>query len=634
METLSSEEFEQRYGQGSVSQFPTATSRIKKPISNRIADVLGLGGAVDVFSTVAARSGIGPQTGEEGRAAFERPSLKERLGAAFQTAAVPGAALITGGSSVLGQVAAGGLTGYLFDVGSDLIKDKSLGEILLPGVGTAAGTLVPPLFKGVGATAGLAAGLVKRGVQAVGDSGAGQIVEEVAERVPRAFGRITERLESAQERAERIRTSSPEIGNAIKAGVDDVVIQAIEQADDPTKEAYRRMIEIAEEPRTGLKPATRPESVAGEVASEQYTLLDRQRQQVGTRIGEAVDRLSEQQGRVDVVPSQRQMRDILRINGIMPDISGVLQFQGTKYTPAQRAVIQQLYELATEGGEQMTARQIYNKDQLFSQLQRETRFGDVGDIIIDVPEGSMSLFRAFRNIYSNQLDQIAPEIRDLNAQYRKLRTLQDDVERSIVKSGNFQTTQNADPAEFAQTNLRRLFSDAQSAADYRQIYENLDVLSRELGYTGPRADDLAGFAQRLREIYPETVPETGFSGGISTGIRDVIGKVLRSGTPDVRDQQKALKELLGITEEQVMNPGQALAGAPLATDEENDTGASLVALAGLFTGKPSKAAVKQAEETLQSYYTQYIRAQDKNVKKRLYKIYTDALKSFNKWSND
>jgi len=545
METISQKEFESRYGQGSLSDFKNLKER-KKPFSNTITDVLGLGGAVDTFGSLIARG----RATEEEKQFIEKPTAGQVVGAGLQTAAIPAAALITGGGSLLGQAAAGAGVGYLFDVGSDLIEQKSAAETITPGVGTLAGMVAPPALRGIGAGlnkgTGFIVGAAKRGASAVRDTGLGQVAGELLERVPRAVGRGVDKVAEAKARAERLKTATPEVQTAIKSGLDDVVIDAVEQADDATKEAYKRMVEIAEQPRSGLRPATRPESVAGEVVSDQYTILDSQRKEVGKQIGEVVDELSKQKGAVDVLPAQRTMRDILRQNGILPDASGTLKFEGTKYTPAQRTVIQQLYKLATEGGEQLTPRQVYNKDQLFSQLQRETRFSDVGDVIIDVPEGSMSLFRAFRNVYSSQLDQIAPEIASLNKQYRQLKILEDDLEKSIVKSGNFETTKGVDPAEFAQTNLRRLFSDAQSAADYRQIYDNLDAVTRELGYQGPRADDLAGFATRLRQIYPETTPETSFSGGISGGVRNVIGNVLKMGEADVVDQQKALKILLGF----------------------------------------------------------------------------------------
>ena len=101
-----------------------------------------------------------------------------------------------------------------------------------------------------------------------------------------------------------------------------------------------------------------------------------------------------------------------------------------------------------------------------------------------------------------------------------------------------------DAAEFAQTNLRRILSDAQSASAYREILEEMDALSRTLGYKGARADDLIAFATEMRKLFPETIPPTGFSGGIRTGLIDITQKVLEAGKPGIKDQQKALRELI------------------------------------------------------------------------------------------
>jgi hypothetical protein len=567
MQTISKEEYKQKYGAQSLSKFSESNRmrfNIPQPQSfmdkvgagaEKVTDAVGLGGAVDVFGSHLARMGVGAQTAAEGKEFIQKPTTGQTIGAVAQTAAVPLGAAITGGSSIGGQVLAGASAGYLYDVGSDLIEQKDAAETITPGIGTVVGAAVPPAVRGFGAGLSRGTGAIAGAAKTVADAvptpnlgGAGQIAKEYVGRIPRAIERGREAIKTAQERGAMMEKATPQVKMAVQSGLDDVVIQTTQNADEPTKEAYRKMVKIAEQPRTNLRPSQRPESVAGEAASEQYKLLETQRRTVGSQIGDAVDVLSTQKGKVDVLPAQRQMRDVLRQNGILPDASGKLQFQGTKYTPSQRQAIQQLYELATEGGEQLTPRQVYDKDQLFSKLQREARFGEVGDIMIDVPEGSMSMFRAFKNIYANQLDTIAPEIRDLNKQYRLLKNLLDDTEASIVKSGNFETTGNVDPAEFAQTNLRRLFSDAQSAADYRKIYENLDALSRELGYKGARADDLAGFAQRLREIYPETVPETSFGGGISGGIMNVVNRLMDVGAPNVQDKQKALKALLEVTD--------------------------------------------------------------------------------------
>ena len=577
MERLSAQDFQKQYGAEALSQFKLPNQREgsfveKKPLANRVAEGIGLGKAVDVFGTEIARAFAPNETRR-----FIEPNKPGQLaGATAQTLAIPASALLTGGGSLAGQIAVGGATGYLYDVGSDLAEGEDVAEVLTPGLGTAVGAIAPPVIRGAVSSIRQATGLVAQGARRVAEAlptpevpaGIKQIGTEIAERAGRGVEKVGEAIDEAGVRRARIESAPPLVQNALKANVDDVLITAVEEADEPTKQAYRKMVEIAEAPRTGLRPAVRPESVAGDAVADQYKILDTQRKTVGSQIGDAVDELSKK-GTVDVLPAQRQMRQLLLTNGIKPDISGRLIFTGSPLTPKQQTLVQQLYELSTQA-EQLSPRQVYNMDKLFSQLQREARFDNLDNIYLTTPEGEINAFRAFRNIFSNQLDQIAPDIAPLNKQYAQLRNLQDDIEATIIKRGNYDSTRNVDPGEFAQTNLRRAFSDATSAADYRALADKLDAYARGNGYAGANPLDLAGFAQRLRNVYPETVPETSAQGLFGGGIKGIAEKILKLGAPDVTDQQKALKKLLDIADEQASVPSEALAGGAVGftPDEE------------------------------------------------------------------
>jgi len=392
-------------------------------------------------------------------------------------------------------------------------------------------------------------GVVGRGKTAISEalpSGLKQTVSEFGERIPRLGGRVRERVEQASVRAERIRNATPATQKAIKSGVDDRIIDFVDDVKlnaPDTLSDYKEIVDLAE--NVGARGAARPEFIAGQRAAEQYKLADKARKDVGGKIGEAVDALSKKQGAVNILPAQRNLRILLSQNGIQPTKGGKLVFEATEYTPAQQKKIQELYDIATKS-ENFTARQIWGFDKQFSQLQRTARFdSEIGDIFIKTADGGdTSIFKAFRDVYSGELENIAPEIRVLNREYAQWRTLIDDVESSIVKRGNFSGTSKVDPAEFAQTNLRRIFSDATSAADYRAIYNNLDEASRTLGYTGSRADDLAWFATRMRQIFPETVPETSATKILGGGVKQTTEKVLEAGKPSLVDQQRAIREML------------------------------------------------------------------------------------------
>lgn len=545
------------------AQQPQSTFDKITGAAQKVAGFIGLGKAQDTFGRALARSDVGAAiTGtnaDMNRQYIPAPTYKEIAGAGLQTGAAVAGTALTGGSSLLGQVAAGAGLGYLYDIGSDLSEDASLSETLTPGLGTAVGVAAPVALKGVGMG-------LQKGTKAVSDvaskasgfvsdaaPGVTQIGKDLLERVPRAGSRVADAVSDASAKAAQLKSATPATQSAIKSGLDEQLITGISQADDATRQAFRKMVDVAETPSVGLRPKVRPESVAGDVASQQYDILEKQRKLVGGEIGKLSDELSGKT-KIDVLPLQRNVRDVLRQNGILPDNSGTLKFVTKRLTPQQQSVVQRLYELSTTD-ETLTPRQIHEFDQLFSKLQREARFKDqVDDIYLNVgtEKGNteVNIFKVFRDIYSQQLDQLSPRIRDLNREYRLVKNLQDDLDASIFKGGNFETTKNLDGAEFAQTNLRRLFSDAQSAAAYRNIYDQLDTVSRSLGYKGARADELALFAEKLRKVYPDTVPETSFRGGISGAIETVM----EIGKPNTKDQQVALKALLDEISTPSANP--------------------------------------------------------------------------------
>ena len=415
--------------------------------------------------------------------------------------------------------------------------------------------IVNPVKAGLESTAGVLDDAVS-GVKSILPSqrsvgGLIQKGKELGERVPRLIQRGREGIENSASRAERIRSATPEVQKAITSGVDERIINTVSEADDATLKGYREMIDLADKSGTKLKSPQRPEIVAGRVAGDQYKVINNAKKEIGKQIGDVVDNLSDTI-RVPAMENLVELNNILRGQGVKISVNGrkiKLNFSTTKFTPAERARIKELYTLATEGGSRLTPKQVYGKDQLFSKLQRETRMEGLGDILIDIGNGQKkSIFGVFRDVFSNTLESYAPQIKNLNKEYRKYVTMLDDIENSIVKSGKFETTGKIDPAEFAQTNLRRILSDAQSAADYRAILEQMDEMARQLGYTGARADDLITFAAELRNIFPDTIPANSFSGGIRTGIKpniiDIAEKVIKAGEPGLIDQQRALVRLI------------------------------------------------------------------------------------------
>jgi hypothetical protein len=376
--------------------------------------------------------------------------------------------------------------------------------------------------------------------------GVTQLLKEQAERIPRAFEKGKESTREALGRADRIRTSSPAVQNAIKSKVDDRLINTVLQADEPTIKAYKEMVDVVSTPSQTIKPSTQPSIVAGKAAEETFDILEGERKRIGKALEAEINALPTDV-KVNMGVSKAQLEGVLAQNGVVVTDKG-LGYSG-KFTKAERARINELWETINEVPENATPKQVRDMDNLLSKLQRETKMEGLQDIMIDVNGEKKNLFQVFREQYTNQLENINPNIRQLNKEYRDARVLIDDLEDTIFKSGKYESIKGVDQAEFAKTNLRRIMGEAQSSPAYAEILSKMDARARELGYSGAKAEDLIYFAEELRKLYPESIPKTGFQGGIQTAtgmprMLDLVDGVMSAGKPGVVDQQRALKELL------------------------------------------------------------------------------------------
>lgn len=551
-----------------------------KPLSNKITDTLGLGGVTDVFGKLIARSGLGSRftespeareanalsgmsTQDVNRANIEAPSKGQVAGAALQTATIPAGFALTGGASVLGQAAIGAGIGFAYDVGQDLVDKKSAVKVATPGLGTVIGGAAPVAIRGavagIGALKNAASPVVNKAGQAITNalpesqtlSGLKQTASELGDRVPRFVGKVSENVQEAGVRAERIKTSPPVVQTAIKSGLPDPLIDPIINANPITKQAFKEVLDIADAPKTTLGQKQNPAVVGGNRASQQYDVIEAQRK----RIGEAMNVETAKLGRIEdinMTGAYSQLDSVLEDIGVVKEITEKgfkLNFSKSKLTQKQRTVVVDLYEKATEGGNALSPLQIREKDQLFSAIQRESRSDAVQDVIFTTADGQTTdLFRAFRDVYSNELDVLSPEIKKLNSQYRNVATLLEDIENSIFKTPNFEITKNTDPSEFAKVNLRRIFGEAQSSPAYEAIADEMDAISRQLGYEGASPKEVAAFAEEIRALYPEIVPKAGFQGGIRAGLLDIASSIMEAGKADATDQRKALRALLEATD--------------------------------------------------------------------------------------
>lgn len=392
--------------------------------------------------------------------------------------------------------------------------------------------------------------IIKKGTTASAEgtgNGVVQTITDFAERVPRAFERVAEGAENAAARAKRIKESAPEVAQAIKVNLADDLIEAANTADDITKKAYNEVLDVAEKPKV-MGSTEQPTSIGGKLAAEQFDIINKQKKEVGKQIGEKVKELSKDTT-VDIHPAIQKMDDVLKHNGIeaLLDDEGKIAFDFSRsnLSSAERSRIKELYNLVTETGGEVTPEVVYKKNQLFSKLQREAKFEGLGDIIIETLDGNkQSIFKTFRDIYSGTLDDVSPEMRVLNKQYAELSNLTDDIEDSILKTPNFNVVKSTDPSEFAKVNLRRIFGEANSSPAFEAVADIMDEAARKLGYEKATPKQVAAFAQRIRELYPDTIPATGFTGSVKLGLKDIAEGVINAGAPNFKDQQKALRGIL------------------------------------------------------------------------------------------
>lgn len=370
--------------------------------------------------------------------------------------------------------------------------------------------------------------------------------EELASRAPRFFQQRSDELKDAAKRSEYISQApvfqQKALKDAFNAELDEKLIFLASQSDEPTKTIQRQMVKMADESKN-------PGILAGKVAEEQFDLIQSKVKEVGKKIGEMEKALPDKNISID--SSLEEFANILNANEISI-VKG--KIVAPNLTKAQKSAVQELLSMMKERGTTLTPTQIHKFDQTLSTLQREKRMDKVADIYINVNGENKNLYSFIRDTYRNELDKIS-SFRDVNAEYRKYLTLQNDLENTIFKAGGKVESIDKDYAEFAKTNMRRIFGEAQSSETYREITALLDSTARELGYEGADPANLVEFAESLRRLYPETIPRTGFQGsGVTaigaantspSGVLQAAEAVLSAGKAKQRDQVKALKELLG-----------------------------------------------------------------------------------------
>lgn len=385
-----------------------------------------------------------------------------------------------------------------------------------------------------------------------------QLGDDIVQRGRRVGGRIQEGVTEAAERRAAIQASTPARAEAIRVGVDDVLLNKIDNLVDEggavDKATANVLLDINEAAKSSVRGGTNALARLGDEAETAYGFINRERQRVGDELGAQIKVIAGD-AKVDMTPAYNQLDTVLRDNGITPTYTdkGVkLEFGGGK-SRQQRARIQELYEEATRLGDNVSPTDIHRQDQAFSAMKREARFDGVGDILVQMPDGSnKSLFEVLRDVYRETLDDVNPEIRKLNAQYAPLRQLQDDLDDTIFKAfGNYDSLRGiTSRGDYSNNAFRRMFSNAQSADDYRELVNLLETRAREFGYEGANLEQAADLALDIQRLYPQGIQKTSLEGIMGNASRQdltiggLIGRALGLGKANLTDQQNAVTKLL------------------------------------------------------------------------------------------
>lgn len=500
------------------------------------------------------------------------PDRKKLGGALLQTGALVGDVALAP-VSLPTQIAVGAGAGYAYDIGGNLVEDQST---FTPGGGTLAGAAIPSILGGIGKIPGalstpapafrqsreavqaaLPPAPVSEATEAVPGtpSAVGQRAREIGTFPQRIAGRVEEAMDESAARATLRETVSPQGAQALDLGLDRQTVAFVDKFDPQTKQAARQIVEAAENPRAGVNP----QEIPGDFIVDQFDgYIAPKLDAVGKRIGDLSDALPNQS--VDMGGQHQVLNNILQDNRIKVN-NGRLVFENQRFTQKQQNLMQQMYDTVT-GDKTLTPRQIHEFDQRISREYREGLVdGQLDNIFIEyvAENGSrqtQSIDQVFRDVMRKKLNEFSPEMADANREYALYKALESDIRNTYLKQSN---RLNVDPDLNITSGvaLRRIFSNAQSSAEYKAVAQKMDFISRQLGYEGAAPVDLAEFYLRdVKPLYPESVQPASQEGVLGT-LRGAVDAVLDIGRVTDTDRQRALKTLLGDSVEDAPTSGQA-----------------------------------------------------------------------------
>ena len=417
------------------------------------------------------------------------------------------------------------------------------------------------------------------------------VVTRIRDNVVNTADTVSRMARDERIRLERIKNSDPVVADAYRANVPEKVINQYVTADANTKPVYRELVEAY---KSG-DAETRVPEIYARIAGEQYKTVTNKLDDLGRQYDEAVQSLPG--GKVDMRPAVDNVRTTLAQAGARFDDAGNLVDAGRAFTPDEAAWVKKLYDTVVRYGDDVTYPDLRTGDEVLSRINREAYSQGVTPPRIN----GENLSTLMRDSIRTQLDQVLPEYRNLNNEYRDTINFKDALDKTIFDTGRKLEGVEINAAEATETNLRRLFSNAKSKTTYRAVADALDDFARGQGYEGSRLSDVARFHIEIQNVYPDEIPKASFGGGI----RNMIGTFF-AGQTDLRRTQEALEKMVGAGQAtgavKDVATKAGIAGVALVLMENTSEDGTLmpgafVALAALPAGQRREAiesGIKQA----------------------------------------
>jgi len=328
--------------------------------------------------------------------------------------------------------------------------------------------------------------------------------------------------------------------NAVRNGVD--IIDVKNLADIPATQETRNLIQTVKDFAAG-NTKTDPIEVVGKPIVDRLKELDKTRQEVGAKLGNAsknIGILTKPELQTGVLS---RLQSVPGLQEVTQGANGLLDFSKTTLASSlsklDRKAIQEAYTEATKWGDGIKAHNF-----------RQTLFENLGGkkkSLANITDTQERAFEAIRSGLSDVIESKNPVYKDLSNQYRKIVQPIGDM-RKLMK--NIDPNSTDDILNMSAGLLaRRITSAAASNPQIKQILTALDEAGTK-GATKVSVENLQNLYNTLNKYY-DIAPKTGFQNLVKegtqagSGVMDTISdavKGLAGNTSAVR--QKALESYL------------------------------------------------------------------------------------------